>query len=209
MTALSDFLRRNRLDDTFLRRLGYAAAVGSVTVGIVAAAALGSANETTAPSTASGTEIAEELTPHVDRTADRLEDMKAIHRALRDDPALMMPGRSATGKLISIANALYANTPHPELAKSDITRFRSDFRIADHSTAADAVAAVNAQKLKLAEATRALDGVVKALGNGSRLHEAVERFDTAVSRMDTQSVGSIRLSLDQLRADDGAIQNIR
>lgn len=209
MTALSDFLRRNRLDDTFLRRLGYVSAVGVIAIGMVTAASALDPTSGNASSPVSGAEIAESLAPHVERTADRLEDMKAIHKALHDDPTLLMPGRRATGKLIGIANELYANTPHPDLAKTDVTRFKSKFDLANHSPAADAATAINAQKLKLAEATRALDDIIQALGHGGRLQEAVQRFDVVVSGINPQAAEMIRTSLDHLRSEGPSVHSVR
>jgi hypothetical protein len=216
MTALSKFLDRHGLDGDFRARPGF---IASVTV--IAAVALflpfqTKAGESFMPdrdSPIGGVGMAQRMAMIADRTTDRLEDMKAIRNALHTHPDL---GRGRNGTLaadllIEVNNRLYQDTPHPDLARFDMTRLGLPDTLEEGASMEYAVSAINFQKNTLLEATNALNVLLDAYNRGSQrdAQRAIADFDKVMTNYgysETQVLHSIRTSLDEMRSDGGWIR---
>lgn len=205
MSALSKFLDRHGLDETFRAKAGFYASLAVV----AAAAALAPLKAKAAEdsylgrhSPIGGVGISERLGMIAERTNDRLADMVAISRAIRNTPDLNNPHDHgiAAAILIEINNRFYSDTPHPQLAKHDLTPLGLPGNLAEGAAMEYAVSAINFQKETLLEATEALKDIVDAYNHhntrsvrlgANRLEQALESYRVSEPRV----LDSLRSSL--------------
>lgn len=216
MTALSKFLDRHGLDESFRAKAGLFASVAVVAAATLFAPLQAEAGESFMPdrdSPIGGAGMAQRMAMLADRTTDRLEDMKTIRKALHNVPDLARPrdGRLAADILIQLNNQLYQDTPYPELARFDMTRLGLPDTLEEGASMEYAASSINFQKKTLVDATSALELVVDAFKRGSprAVKQAVASFDQVMTNYgysENQVIQSIRSSLDEMRSDDGWIR---
>jgi hypothetical protein len=215
MTALSKFLDRHGLDDTFRAKAGFYAALGT----IAAATALAPLDARSQDSymghdsPIGGSGMAQRIEMIAVRTNDRIADMVQIRRAIAQRPDLSNPhdGSLAASILIEVNNRLYRDTPHPGLAKFDMTPLGLPDNLAEGAAMEYAVGAINFQKETLLKSTEALKVIVDAYVNESprRLRQGIALLDEALEtyRVSEERVlENITSSLEEMRTDEGWVR---
>ncbi|MBY3433916.1 hypothetical protein HFN89_07110 [Rhizobium laguerreae] len=216
MTALSKFLERHGLDKDLGAKAGLFASAAVVAAATLLAPLHATAGESfmaDRDSPIGGAGMAQRMAMLADRTTDRLEDMKTIHKALHNTPDLARPrdGSLAADILVRLNNKLYQDTPYPELARFDMTRLGLPDTLEEGASMEYAASAINFQKKTLLDATNALQLVVEAYNSGSprAVRRAVDSFDqvmTTYGYSENQVLESIRSSLDEMGSDDGWVR---
>lgn len=216
MSALSDFLNRHGLDENFRAKAGLFASAAVVAAATLFAPLQAKAGESFNPSRDTqigGAGMAVRLGMIAERTTDRIGDMKAISGALHELRELThgRDGELAARIVIEINNRLYQDTPHPELAKYDMTKVGLPDTLEEGASMEYAVSAINFQKKTLMEATTALQDIVDAYRSGSRnsINVAVDRFDTILTQYgysEPRVIETIQSSLAEMRSDEGWVR---
>lgn len=216
MSALSKFLDRHGLDKDFRAKAGLFASATVVAAVTLFSPFQAKAGESFIPdrdSPIGGAGMAQRMAMIADRTADRLEDMKAIRNALHTHPDLGRgrDGALAADLLIAINNRLYQETPYPELAGWDMKRLGLPDTLEEGASMEYAASAINFQKKTLLDATNTLNVLLDAYNRGSRrdAQRAIAALDevmTNYGHSERQVLQSIRSSLDEMRSEDGWIR---